>query len=111
MPAPHDTPERLHHAHVRLQGLQGVEQGSHEGDDQEDVEQLFGCHEAGRKDADQRADRVARDGQHHEESADYRWHHHVGPQDHRQDDGGHAEQVHPVSSVEHDVGLHARFPL
>ncbi|MNY53351.1 hypothetical protein D3C86_1891000 [compost metagenome] len=86
MPVLHDEAERLHHADIGSQRFQRIEQRRHEGDHQEDIEQFLGRDEAGREDAPQRADRVARDGEDHEEGADDGRHDNVGPQDHRQDD-------------------------
>ena len=83
-----------------------VQQGGHQRDHQEDIEQLLGGREARIEYAAERGHRTVRPGQRHQKGRSNRRHDDVGAQNHRQHDDRNAGQIDPVRGADRQVLLH-----
>jgi len=92
----HDRSERLDHPNVRAQSFQGVQQGGHQRDHQEDVEQFLGGREARIEYAAKCSHRTVCPSQRHQKGSGDRRHDDVGAQNHRQHDHRNASQIDPM---------------
>ncbi len=105
----HHGTERLHHADIGPECAQGIQQRRHQRDHKEDVEQLFGGHEAGAEDAAESRNGIAVPCERDEEGGDDRRHHDVEAQDHGEHDRRDAEQIGPMCQADPDM-LHELIP-